>query len=343
MSEEHSELHRWLTTFHAIFSSPPDTPVTPRSEVWKKNKAVLWHYKPQVRKYRTPLFLVYSLVNQPVILDLMPGDSLIGSFVNEGFDVYLLDFGKPGFEDRNISFSDYIVDYIERGMKRALSHSGSGELTVIGYCLGGTMAAIAAAYTKLPVSNLILSSAPIDYHAFPLFDQWLEYVQESNADTKTKELFGTIPASFIEFGMRLLASPLYFTHYLSLLSKAHHPQYVEKWRRFNSWTKGHIPFTGAANDQIFEDLLKNNALIKDTLIIRGRSVKLSDITCSLLVSVVQHDKLVPQEIADVIMERVNSPDKQLVEIKGGHAAHSYKAGIPPFLKDWLEPRSKGGM
>ncbi|MDQ7860862.1 hypothetical protein RCO48_06780 [Peribacillus frigoritolerans] len=77
-------------------------------------------------------FLIYSLINTPLILDLSPGNSLIESFVNEGFDVYLLDFGSPGYEDGDISIEDYIVDYIQKGVQRALRHSGASEITVMG-------------------------------------------------------------------------------------------------------------------------------------------------------------------------------------------------------------------
>jgi polyhydroxyalkanoate synthase len=99
---------------------------------------------PSEKKYRVPVFLVYSLVNKPVILDLGPGMSMIEAFVNDGFEVYLLDFGILGYEDGEISIDNYIVDYIQKGVQKSLRHSGAEEISIMGFCLGGTLAAMYA-------------------------------------------------------------------------------------------------------------------------------------------------------------------------------------------------------
>ena len=44
--------------------------------------------------------MVYALINKPYILDLTKGGSFIEYLVNRGFDVYLLDWGTPGIEDK---------------------------------------------------------------------------------------------------------------------------------------------------------------------------------------------------------------------------------------------------
>lgn len=51
---------------------------------------------------------------------MAPGNSTIENFTRNGFDVYLLDFGIPGYEDKDITASDYEVDYIQRGVQKAL-------------------------------------------------------------------------------------------------------------------------------------------------------------------------------------------------------------------------------
>ena len=61
-----------------------------------------------------PLLLVFALMNRPSILDLRPGNSFVEYMVDQGFDVYLLDWGTPGQEDRNLKFDDYVLDYLPR-------------------------------------------------------------------------------------------------------------------------------------------------------------------------------------------------------------------------------------
>jgi len=48
-------------------------------------------------------------MNRPTILDLRPGHSFIEYMVARGYDVYLLDWGIPGLEDKDLKFDDYVL------------------------------------------------------------------------------------------------------------------------------------------------------------------------------------------------------------------------------------------
>src|SRR5947208_13726806 len=68
------------------------TGLTPKEVIWTKNKALLYHYLPQAeQRHKTPLLLIYALINKPYILDLYPGNSFIEHLIKDGFEVYLLD------------------------------------------------------------------------------------------------------------------------------------------------------------------------------------------------------------------------------------------------------------
>ncbi|MDQ0216993.1 alpha/beta fold hydrolase [Peribacillus cavernae] len=327
--------------FLNIWKQPlPEIGMTAREAVWKKNKSVLWYYPPVEKKYNVPIFLIYSLVNKPTILDLAPGESIIEALVNEGFQVYLLDFGIPGYEDSGTSIDDYLTDYIEKGVQRALRHSKALEITVMGFCLGGTLAAMYTAIADEPVKNLILSVTPIDFSGMPTFDQWAAEIKKGNVNfDELIDVYGTVPADFIQAGIRLTTSPLYFSHYLSLLNKADDKAYVERWRRFNTWSNGHIPFAGAALKQLMEDLGRKNKLVNGGLNIKGRSGDLQNITANLLVTCSMHDRLVPEEMIRPVMDLVSSRDKKYQLLDAGHATMTETGGLPPYLKKWLPKRS----
>ena len=55
---------------------------------------------------------VFALVNRPYILDLVPQKSVVGQFVNAGFDIYLIDWGKPTHADRRLTFDSYVNGYL---------------------------------------------------------------------------------------------------------------------------------------------------------------------------------------------------------------------------------------
>ncbi len=66
-------------------------------------------------------------MNRPTILDLRPGNSFVEYMVRQGFDVYLLDWGVPGLEDKDLKFDDYVLEYMPRAIRKVKSLSGSAR------------------------------------------------------------------------------------------------------------------------------------------------------------------------------------------------------------------------
>ncbi|MGD7023718.1 alpha/beta fold hydrolase [Rossellomorea vietnamensis] len=339
--DSQKEIERWKG-FFSIWTDPePEVGPTPRTAVWKKNKATLWHYPSAQKKYEVPLFLVYSLVNKAYVLDMAPGASMIESFVENGYDVYLLEFGSPGYEDRDINIDDYVLDYIQRAVRKALAHSGAEDITVIGYCVGGTLAAIYASLAEEPIRNLVICVAPIDFSTSPKFDQWVEYIRENDINIESlMDINGSIPPKLMKIGLRAASSPVYFSHYLSLLNKAYDKEYVAGWRRFNKWTNDHVGFPEGAMQQLANDIVKENKFMKGTLTIRGKTAAPSNIQSNLLVVAGKHDRLVPESLSKDFVNVVSSKDKTYRPVTGGHTTLAVKGkGLPPFLADWLPQRS----
>ncbi|OXS64683.1 alpha/beta fold hydrolase [Priestia filamentosa] len=312
---------------------------TKRIPVWKKNKSVLWYYPSPCKKYNIPVFHVYSLVNQPYILDLTPGTSLVEGFISNGYDVYLLDWGSPQYEDKDLTLEDYIVDYLHQAVKRALRYSNVSEISMIGYCLGGTLSAIYATIFQEPIRNLVLLTTPIDMSRPPVFDKWIQAIQKEELNLNPLiDIWGIIPAEYIKYGIRLVTSPIYFSQYFSLLRRAHENQYVVRWKLFNKWTNDHIPFSGALLRNLL-DLAAGNKLINGDLQIKGKSVYLENITANLLVISTGEDRLVPEELSQPIMDKVFVKDKTYKHLKGGHVSLALKGRMPDVLQNWLSDRS----
>ncbi|MFE8696702.1 alpha/beta fold hydrolase [Cytobacillus sp. FJAT-53684] len=334
------KLNRLTGFYKTIAIKEPEVGMTPRVAVWKKNKATLWHYPPEEKKYNVPLFLVYSLINQPFILDLGPSYSLIEALTANGYDVYLLDFGIPGYEDKDLTMDDYILRYIKKGVQRALLHSNAEEISLMGFCMGGTFAAIYTAISEEPIKNLILSVAPIDFSVVSVFTEGAKLLQDGELNIDPiLDAWGLIPASSIKGGMRLVTAPIYYSPYLSLLSHADNEERNIKWSRYNYWAKSHIPFSGATLKQMMNDLGKENKLIKSSLMIGDNRVKLENIKANLLAVSASHDRLVPQEQIMPILDLVSSNDKTFHVLQGGHASLAKDGKAPEYLTSWLSNRS----
>ena len=85
------------------------------SEIIPMNgKYHLIHYrssKPNTKK--TPILIVYSLINRHYILDLLSETSIVKHFVDNGFDVYATDWETPSSFDKDRTLEKYIHEYVE--------------------------------------------------------------------------------------------------------------------------------------------------------------------------------------------------------------------------------------
>ena len=120
--------------------------VTPKTTIYARGTLKLHHFTPVCEEvYRVPVLIVTSLVNQPYILDLVPGQSMVEFLLKKGFDVYMIEWGRPRKEHRNLSLEDHVLDRLPACVNKVLSHSGESQLSIIGYCVGGLLAVLWAA------------------------------------------------------------------------------------------------------------------------------------------------------------------------------------------------------
>ena len=335
------EMKRWEHLFK-VFSQPePKVGHTPRNEVWRKNKSVLWHYPAKQRKYEIPLFFVYSLFNKPYILDIAPKASVIEGLTNKGYEVYLLDWGSPGYEDKKMGLDTYIDKYLRTAVKRAIRHSEVEEITLIGYCLGGTIASIYAAIADEPIKNLIVATVPIDFKPFIGPEKWAEGMRNGDINIdRFIDVYGLVSPDLVTGMFRAIGAPVYFTNYTMLLSRAYDSRYVEKWRRMNKWTLDQVPFAGEAYRQLANDLFKENKLVKGELVIGNKKVDLKNIKANLYVVSGSRDNLILEEQSKPIMDLVSSEDKTYISVEAGHVSLALSGLFAGIVDQWASKRSK---
>jgi polyhydroxyalkanoate synthase subunit PhaC len=324
-----------------------NTGQTPKEVIWTKNKAKLYRYEPTVEKrYPVPILLVYALINRPYVLDLVPGNSLVEYLTGKGFDVYLLDWGIPGDEDKNLTFENYVLDYIPRAVKKMLRAANAEELTMLGYCMGGTMAAMyAALFPGNPLRNLMLLTAPTDFTTenTGLYGLWTSE-KYFNPDHMA-EAFGNIPGDLVDTGNRM-TKPVtnYVGSYVTMWDRIMQDKTMDTWLAMSKWVNDGIPFPGAAFRQWIREFYQQNKLVKGEIKLRGRRVDLSNITCAVLNIAGKKDHICTVPQAEATMNAISSKDKEFFVLDAGHVGlligSDAKSTLWPKIHTWLEPRSR---
>jgi polyhydroxyalkanoate synthase len=321
---------------------------TPKQVIWTLNKARLYRYIPVVpaeQRHKVPLLLVFALMNRPYILDLRPGNSFVEYMVRQGYDVYLLDWGAPGPEDKGLKFDDYVLDYLTRAIRKLKAVSGSDELSVLGWCIGAILTTIYAALRPDDgLKNLLLLTAPLDF-TDKTAGGFVRWVNDQGFDPdKIIDAFGNMPGELIDYGAKAL-KPVenYIGSYLTLWDNLDNPRIVESWHAMNTWVTDLIPMAGATYKQLIQELYRENRLIEGKMIIRGERVDLSRIRANLLNVIALADHISPPCQSESIMTKVSSKDQLLLKVKGGHIGMMAGSGALkytwPHIDSWLAARS----
>jgi len=321
---------------------------TPKEVIWTLNKAKLYRYipvGPSKQGHKIPLLLVFALMNKPYILDLRPGNSFIEYMVNKGYDVYLLDWGVPGIEDKELKFDDYVLDYLTRAIRKVKAVSGSDEFSMLGWCIGAILSTIYAALRPdAGLKNLLLLTAPLDF-TDKQAGGFVRWVNDQHFDPdKIVNTYGIIPGEMIDYGAKAL-KPVenYIGSYLTLWDNLDNPHVVESWHAMNTWVTDLIPMSGATYLQLIKELYRENRLIQGKLNIRGERVDLSHIHANLLNVIALADHISPPCQSESIMTKVSSQDQLLLKVKGGHIGMMAGSGALkrtwPQIDEWLAVRS----
>ena len=110
---------------------------TPTRTVYREDNLRLLQYESDIeQRFRTPMIVVFALVNRPYILDLRPGKSVVQHFLNRGFDVYNIDWGIPADGDSDLGLKDYVLRYLEHVVDDVCKQTGVDQVNVLGLLHG---------------------------------------------------------------------------------------------------------------------------------------------------------------------------------------------------------------
>ena len=316
---------------------------TPRDVVWTHRKVTLYRYRSTKRGHAVPVLLVFALINRPTIFDLRQGNSFVAFLLDEGFDVFLLDWGVPDDEDADMGLEAYVCDELPWGIRETLRAAGADEVTLLGWCIGGTLCAMCCALARdTAVRNLVLLTTPIDSTG-SRYGQWV--ARESFDADLVADAYPAIPGRMIDFANRLLKPKANFWDTYAKLweqtraGKARR----EAYQAMAKWVADNPPFPARAYREWITWMYKENRLVRGRMRLRGRRVDLGEIDQNLLVVTAGADHIAPPPGTAPIFDLVASKDVTHLDRPGGHiglmAGSRARQEIWPDLAGWLAERS----
>lgn len=240
-----------------------------------------------------PVLFVPSLINPPNILDL-PGRSLLRWLSERGRRVLLLDWGWPDPARHGLG----VAGHVEHLLLSLLREIGEPP-DLVGYCLGGTMAAAAARLA--PVRSLATIAAPWHFGAFPA-EARADLQRLWTASRPTAEALGLLP-------MEVLQSAFWSLDPERTVAKfeAFAAMEGERERIFvtlEDWANDGPPLAGAAAREMFEDFFVADFPGRGRWRVGGEAIDAERLAVPLLNIVSTTDRIVPAESAIRAGERI---------------------------------------
>jgi len=120
--------------------------VTPGKVIYRNQLIELIQYEPSTPKvHPEPILMVPAWIMKYYILDLSPSNSMVKYLVDQGHTVFMISWLNPGSQERDLGMDDYLNMGVMESIKAINIIVPDKKIHGVGYCLGGTLLAIAAA------------------------------------------------------------------------------------------------------------------------------------------------------------------------------------------------------
>jgi polyhydroxyalkanoate synthase len=328
--------------------------VTPGKVVFRNRLIELIRYDAQTAYvHPEPVLIIPSWIMKYYILDLSPHNSMARYLVKQGHTVYMLSWRNPDASDQDLTMDDYLrLGVLDALRAVAATANGATPVHAAGYCLGGTLLAIAAAGLARPEGLSGTADLP------PLATLTLLAAQTDFSEPGELGLF--IDESQIGFLNNItrgkgyltgeqMAGSFQFLHSRDLVWTRRMREYLigerEQPTDLMAWNADTTRMPSRMHNEYLTALYLHNALATSSYRVEGRAVSLGDIRRPLFMVGTERDHISPWRSvyklhhlcdAEITFVLTSGGHNAGIVSEPGHANRSYQIDTRPAHGAWVE-------
>ena len=300
------------------------------------------------------LVLVPPLGVTTETFDLMPQRSLVRYMAARGFRTYLVDWGKPKKEHAHLNLKDYSYVMLGSALEKIREHSGSKEISLMGWCMGGLLCLLHQGQVLGPdIRNIVTVASPIDLESGRGAVAGVANIANGSAQLVSNytnlRLQALDPA---RLALPPWATTLVFkmtdpvgsvTTYWDLVTRMSDRESLKSYSTTADYLNNMLLYPGGVLQDMAVKVMGEGQLARGKVEIGDHLAELDRINSNLLAFAGETDILVPKEIAEKIVDIVASRDKEFRIAPGGHMGviigSKAQNAVWAQSADWLAQRS----
>jgi polyhydroxyalkanoate synthase len=294
---------------------------TPGKVILRTPLMELIQYSPQTETvYAEPVLIVPAWIMKYYILDLSPKNSLVNYLTGLGHTVFMVSWKNPTAEDRNVTMDDYLTLGVRAALDAVTQVVPKHKVHAVGYCIGGTLLAIAAAELAAQdedrLASVTMFAAQTDFSEPGELSIFISPAQLAMLEAMMwKE--GVLESRQMGGAFQLLRT-------YDLLWAPTIGTYLRGERvgvnDLMSWNADGTRMAYRMHTDYLHQLYLNNDLAEGRYVANGEQLELSDIRVPMFVVGTETDHVAPWRSVYKVGKLVRSADYTFCLTSGGHNA-----------------------
>jgi polyhydroxyalkanoate synthase subunit PhaC len=312
------------------FEVGKDVAITPGKVVYRNRLIELLQYSPQTATvYAEPVLITPAWIMKYYILDLSPRNSLVRYLVEKGHTVFMISWKNPQAADRELGLDDYLqlgfLDALAEVRRLIPRH----KVHAVGYCIGGTLLAIAAAAltggADKSLASISLFAAQTDFSEPGELSVFITPSQIAMLEAMMHKA-GVLDSERMGAAFAMLRSR-------DLMWQPAVEQYMggerPKLNDLMAWNADGTRMPWRMHSEYLERLYLKNELARGTFTVQGKPVDLSRLHLPMFVVGTETDHVAPWRSVYKTRGLTRSSDYTFLLTSGGHNAGIVSGPVHP--------------